>query len=82
VVEPLKRIYKASQAKKEKSSPWVPKGFVFLSPGTRECFQKLSNLCNRMILLTAFVFALFLPVPVFTSGRSPSAVTTTIYASS
>jgi hypothetical protein len=48
VGEPLKRIYKASQAKKEKTSPRGATEFFVLPHHTRNCFQKLTNLCNRI----------------------------------
>ena len=67
--ETLKRIYKASQEKKENSSPRGAEWFLFYLTAPSSVFQKRVSLCNR-ILLTAFVFCLAFAfrVPVFTSG--------------
>jgi len=63
--EPLKRIYKASQEKKENSSPGVPKVFVFHLAAPGSVFQKRTGLCNRTLKLLLFCLAFC--VPVFTS---------------
>ena len=59
VGEPLKRIYKASQEKKERTSPRVPKWFLFFHlDSTRSCVSETNWLGVIALYKTAFVFAL------------------------
>jgi hypothetical protein len=60
VGEPLKRIYKASQAKKKKTSPRGARELLFFTSPHPELLQKLTNVCNRIILWTAFGFCFLL----------------------
>jgi hypothetical protein len=70
----LKAIYKASQEKKEHSPPRGAEWFLFLHlTAPSSVFQYRTRLCDRTLLLTAFVFAfgfrlaLLFRVPAFTS---------------
>jgi hypothetical protein len=90
VGEPLKRIYKASQEKKERSSPKGAKWFFFLPRRTRSYVSEtLVRECDRTFikllccLLYCFCFRPFyFRVPAFAlHGSLSSAGAATIYAS-
>jgi hypothetical protein len=50
VARPLKWIYKASQDKKENSSPWGAEWFLFFYlTAPSSVFQKRTGLCNRIL---------------------------------
>jgi hypothetical protein len=84
VGEPLKRIYKASQEKKENSSPGVPNGFCFSTyQHPVVCFRN-ELACVIAPYKTAFVFVLLLLFVCLCllHSRCHTAGTATIYASS